>query len=66
MPNFYPFDCAELTKKQKSIKKKLLSDGAPRINKKIAVLGGSTTNAIADMTELFLLWYGIKPEFYQS
>lgn len=66
MPNFYPFDCAELIKKQKSIKKKLLSDGAPRIKKRIAVLGGSTTNAIADMTELFLLWNGIEPEFYQS
>lgn len=66
MPNFYPFDCAELIKKQKSIKKKLLSDGAMRIKKRIAVLGGSTTNAIADMTELFLLWNGIEPEFYQS
>lgn len=66
MPNFYPFDCAELLKKQKSIRKKLLSDGAPRIKKKIAFLGGSTTNAIADMTELFLLWNGIEPEFYQS
>ncbi len=66
MPNFYPFDCAELIKKQKSIKKKLLSDGVMRIKKRIAVLGGSTTNAIADMTELFLLWNGIEPEFYQS
>lgn len=37
-----------------------------RIKKRIAVLGGSTTNAIADMTELFLLWNGIEPEFYQS
>lgn len=43
-----------------------MSDGAPRIKKRIAVLGGSTTNAIADMTELFLLWNGIEPEFYQS
>lgn len=66
MPNFYPFDCAELIKKQKSIKKKLLSDGTMRIKKRIAILGGSTTNAIADMTELFLLWNGIEPEFYQS
>lgn len=66
MPNFYPFDCAEITKKQRSLKKKLLSDGTPRIKKKIAVLGGSTTNAIVDMTELFLLWQGIQPEFYQS
>lgn len=66
MPNFYPFNPAELTKKQRSIKRALLSDGANRIKKKIAVLGGSTTNGIVDMLELFLLWQGIQPEFYQS
>ena len=66
MPNFYPFDPKELTKKQKSLKRQLLNDGTPRLEKKIAILGGSTTNGIADMLELFLLWYGIKPEFYQS
>lgn len=66
MPNFYPFDSKELTKKQRSLKRALLADATPRIEKKIAILGGSTTNGIADMLELFLLWYGIKPEFYQS
>ena len=66
MANFYPFDRVELTKKQKPIKRKLLSDGSKRIEKKIAVLGGSTTNGIVDMLELFLLYYGIKAEFYQS
>ncbi len=66
MPNFYPFDCAYITKKQKSIKRELLKDGAKRIEKKIAILGGSTTNGIADLLELFLLWQGIRPTFYQS
>ncbi|MCM1055248.1 MAG: HAD-IIIC family phosphatase [Bacteroides sp.] len=66
MPNFYPFDPAELTKKQRSIKRGLTADGSSRIKKKIAVLGGSTTNGIVDMLELFLLWQGIQPEFYQS
>lgn len=66
MPNFYPFDCAEITKKQKSLKRQLKADGTKRIEKKIAVLGGSTTNAIVDQLELFLLWQGIQPEFYQS
>ena len=66
MSNFYPFDSKELTKKQKSLKRQLLNDGIKRIEKKIAILGGSTTNGIADMLELFLLWYGIKPTFYQS
>ena len=66
MSNIYPFDCAEISKKQRSLKRGLLSDGTKRIEKKIAILGGSTTNGIADQLELFLLWQGIKPEFYQS
>ena len=65
MANFYPFDSAEIMKKQRSLKRALLSDGSKRIEKKIAVLGGSTTNGIVDMLELFLLYYGIKAEFYQ-
>ena len=62
----YPFDGGYLLKKKKSIKRTLLADGTPRIEKKIAVLGGSTTNDIIDMTELFLLNYGINPTFYAS
>ena len=33
---------------------------------KIAILGGSTTNEVADQLGLFLLQYGIEAEFYQS
>lgn len=66
MSNFYPFDCAEITKKQKSLKRQLKQDGTKRIKKKIAVLGGSTTNAIVDQLDLFLLWQGIEAEFIQS
>ena len=40
----YPFDSGYLLKKKRSIKRQLLSDGSVRIKKKIAVLGGSTTN----------------------
>ncbi|MCM1264207.1 MAG: HAD-IIIC family phosphatase [Butyrivibrio sp.] len=36
------------------------------IEKKIAVLGGSTTNELVDQMELFLLSHGIKATFYQS
>ncbi len=36
------------------------------IDKKVAILGGSTTNEIKDILELFLLKNGIKPIFYQS
>ncbi|MBP3922855.1 MAG: HAD-IIIC family phosphatase [Ruminiclostridium sp.] len=62
----YPFDGGYILKKKKSIKKQLLADNMPRVEKKIAILGGSTTNDIRDITELFLLDYGIKPQFYMS
>lgn len=62
----YPFDSAYIMKKRKSIKKTLLADGSTRLKKRIAVLGGSTTNDIVSIMELFLLNMGIEPTFYQS
>jgi len=62
----YPFDSAEILKTKRKLKKALLADGSSRIAKKIAFLGGSTTNDIVDMAELFLLDVGIQPSFYQS
>lgn len=62
----YPFDSEYILKKRRSIKKQLMSDGSVRIKKNIAVLGGSTTNDIVSMLELFLLNNGIEPSFYQS
>lgn len=62
----YPFDSAYILKKSKSIKRRLLADGASRLKKKIAVLGGSTTHDIVRILELFLLNQGIEPQFYES
>ncbi|MBQ3566661.1 MAG: HAD family hydrolase, partial [Oscillospiraceae bacterium] len=62
----YPFDSSYLMKNKKKIRRTLLSDGTQRIKKKIAVLGGSTTNDIVSMLEIFLLNYGIECEFYCS
>lgn len=62
----YPFDGAWILKHRKSIRRQLLADGRPRISKRIAVLGGSTTNDIVSVLELFLLDNGIEPTFYQS
>ncbi len=62
----YPFDSAFILKKQRSLKKELLSDKSSRIKKKIAILTGSTADAVKDILELFLLNYGIEPEFYLS
>lgn len=63
----YPFDADWILKKKKSIKKELLhSDNGTFMEKRIAILGGSTTNDIKNILELFLLNYGIRPLFYES
>lgn len=63
----YPYDAEQIIKKKKSIRKELLSkEGVSYIDKNIAILGGSTTNTLMNVLELFLLNYGIKPHFYES
>ncbi len=62
----YPFDADYLLSKKKKIKKELLASDAKFIDKKIAILGGSTTANIMLMMELFLLNNGIRPTFYES
>ncbi len=61
----YPFDSDYILKKKKSLKRQLLEQDN-LLEKKIAILGGSTTNDIKLILELFLLNYGIKPLFYES
>lgn len=62
----FPFESKTILRKRRAIKKQLLADGSVRIKKKIAVLGGSTTDDVVSAMELFLLNFGIEPEFYQS
>ena len=62
----FPFDGEYILKKKKSIKKELLARDIKYIEKKIAILGGSTTSDIKLILELFLLNQGIKPIFYES
>lgn len=63
----YPFDAEYILKKKKSLRKKLLAGGGKiLLDKKIAILGGSTTHDIKNILELFLLNYGISPSFYES
>ena len=61
----YPFDAAYIMRKRKALRKELLKQPF-LLEKKIAVLGGSTTHDIKEMLELFLLNYGIRPVFYES
>ncbi len=62
----YPFDPQMILKKRRSIKKELLAGTNNFIDKKIAVLGGSTTHDIISIAELFLLNCGIRPTLYES
>lgn len=61
-----PFNPQTILKKRRSILRELKADGTQRLQKKIAVLGGSTTHDIIAVLELFLLDFGIEPVFYES
>ena len=51
----YPLDSDGLLRKKKAVKRVLLEQDIQWLDKRIAVLGGSTTNDIQDCLELFLL-----------
>ncbi len=62
----YPFDGELILKKSKKLKRALLEQRTDFLEKRIAVLGGSTTHDIIRILELFLLEQGIRPVFYES
>lgn len=62
----YPFDGELVLKKSKKWKRALLEERSDFTEKRIAVLGGSTTHDIIRILELFLLEQGIRPVFYES
>lgn len=62
----YPIQSKVLLRKKKAIKCNLLEANKEWLNKKIAILCGSTADEIKDQMELFLLKEGIKPVFYLS
>jgi FkbH-like protein len=60
-----PIDAAHVLRKKNAIRQELL--GQPHLlEKRIAVLGGSTTAEVVDQLEIFLLARGIRPVFYQG
>lgn len=61
----YPFDGALILQKKRAIKKELLAKPG-LIDKKIAILSGSTVGELAPVLEIFLLNAGIRPTFYQG
>lgn len=62
----YPFNASWILSNRRKIRKKLLASDSSFIEKKVAVLGGSTTSSIVQTLELFLLNQGIKASFYES
>lgn len=62
----YPLDAMFLLRKKKALLRQLTaeSEGFPVV--KVAILGGSTTDELSKILELFLLNKGLKPSFYQS
>ncbi len=63
---FTPPFSSQLLLKRRQIRKELLAQGTEWLDKKIAILGGSTTYDIRQALELFLLDQGIRPLFYES
>ena len=62
----YPLNPDWLIRKKKAIKREMLGQNISWLDKRIAILGGSTTNDIQDFLEIFLLRDGIRPSFYAS
>lgn len=60
-----PFDGTILLKRKK-LRRELLENGKEWLDKRVAILGGSTTHDIKDILELFLLAQGIRADFYES
>ena len=61
----WPFDCKALARKRPALRRALL-ERPGLLEKRIAVLGGSTTHDVVAYLELFLLDNGIRPTFYES
>jgi FkbH-like protein len=61
----YPIDVDLILRKKKAIKRELI-ENKPSSTINIAILGGSTTDEIKNILELFLLKNGFLANFYQS
>lgn len=61
----YPIDSGYILQKKRALKRELLQKSG-LIKKKIALMSGSTIGEIKNILELFLLNYGIEPEFYEG
>ena len=61
----YPFDSGEILQKKRRLKKALLQQEG-LVEKRVAILSGSTVGEFQNLLELFLLDNGIRPIFHQG
>ena len=61
----YPFQHQTLLTRKKALREELLKT-VDLLEKRVAILGGSTTAEFKNLLELFLLKEGIRPLFYES
>ncbi len=61
----WPFDGKALGRRRNALRRALL-ERPGLMDRRIAVLGGSTTHDLIALMELFLLANGIRPTFYES
>lgn len=61
----YPFDSGEILQKKRRLKK-MLNAKEGLLEKRVAILSGSTIGEIQNLLELFLLDNGIRPVFHQG
>ena len=61
----YPFDPNYILTKRRSLKKELLQQEG-LLEKKVAILSGTTVGELKSVLEIFLLSYGIRPVFLEG
>jgi predicted enzyme involved in methoxymalonyl-ACP biosynthesis len=61
----FPVSADVVLRKRQALKRELLKQ-PNLLSSRIAILGGSTTQELRSMLEVFLLAQGIKPSFYES
>ncbi len=62
----YPFDWRHLQRKGQQIRRELEAENREFTKKKVAILGGASTQELAKMIDIFCLNKGVKCEFYES
>ena len=61
----YPFDPNLILTKRRSLRRELLQQ-EHLLDKKIAILSGTTVGELKSVLEIFLLSYGIRPSFFEG